>query len=95
MGAEEEDGRILLETMLRAVAVMNVPVHDEDTRQPMFFLDVTSGDGHIVEQAKAHRPRGFSMMAGWPHRAKDVFDFSAHNGVNRRQRSPSGQKGGM
>ena len=44
--------------------MMHVPVDDEHAGQPVFFLRVAGRDGHVVEQAKTHRPGGFSMVAG-------------------------------
>ena len=37
MGAEKENGWIVLETMLRAISVMHIPIDDEHALRPYFF----------------------------------------------------------
>ena len=52
------------ENLLRAVAVMHVEIDDRGTRDAVLLLRVARRDGDVVEQAKAHRPRGLGVMAG-------------------------------
>src|SRR5262245_55783641 len=40
VGAEKEDGGIVLEAVLRSVAVMYIPVDDQHALQPVSFLDI-------------------------------------------------------
>lgn len=48
-----------------AVAVVHVPVEDEDALQPVRVDGVTRGDGHVGEQAEAHRGAGgLGVVAG-------------------------------
>ena len=52
------------ENLLRAVAVMHVEIDDRGARDAVLLLRVARRDGGVVEQAKAHRPRGLGVMAG-------------------------------
>ena len=52
------------ENLLRAVAVMHVEIDDRGAGDAVLLLRIARGDGGIVEQAKAHRPRGLGVMAG-------------------------------
>ena len=48
MRAEKEDGGIVFKAVLRPVAVMHVPIDDQHAGEPVFFLSIARGDGHIV-----------------------------------------------
>lgn len=54
VNGEEKDGGIVLEEVLRAVAVMHVPVEDHNLLQAEHVLRVTGGYGNVVEEAEAH-----------------------------------------
>ena len=43
---------------------MHVEIDDRDAVQAVLLLRMARGDGDIVENAKAHRPRGLGVMAG-------------------------------
>ena len=59
-----EHVRVVVEHVLGAVAVVDVPVED---RHPLAGRgELGSADGGVVEQAEAHRPVGHRMMAGRP-----------------------------
>ena len=55
VGRAIEHGRVGPEDRLRAVAVMDVEIHDGDAVGAMRGLGVAGGDGDIVEEAEAHR----------------------------------------
>ena len=55
------------EDVLRAVAVMHVEIDDRGALDAVALLRMARGDGGVVEQAEAHRPRGLGMMAGRAH----------------------------
>ena len=58
-GVVPEDG-------LRAVAVMDVEIDNGDAPDTVGLLGVAGGNGHIVEQTKAHGPRrlGWLLLPG-------------------------------
>src|SRR5205823_432438 len=63
MSAEKQYRRIGIEDILRAVAVVHIPVYDQHLFQPQFTLRITRPDGDIVKKAKTHSARGIAMMA--------------------------------
>src|SRR6266849_241018 len=52
--AVEYDRRIFVEDVLRAVAVVHVPVDDQDARQTMNRFGMVGGKGDVVEKTKPH-----------------------------------------
>ncbi len=85
MGAEEEDGGILVEDILRAVAVMHVPIHDQNAPHAVPPLGVARRDGDVVEQAEPHPAPRIGMMPRRPHRAEGVARLAREHGVHRIQ----------
>ena len=93
VGRAVEHRRIVPEDVLRAVAVMDVPVDDGDALGAMLLLRMAGGDRGIVEQAKAHRGRALGMVAGRPRRDEDIVGRARIDvvdrgvgGADRRQR---------
>jgi hypothetical protein len=60
---EEEHRRVRVEDVVRAVAVMDVPVDDHDALHAQRRLRVPSGDGGVVEEAEAHGARDLGVVA--------------------------------
>lgn len=70
MRAEEEDAGILIEDILRAVAMVYVPVNDQYAVDAVDLARMASGEGHVVEDAEAHAARGRGVVAGGRTAAK-------------------------
>ena len=70
-----------IEDVLCSIAVMNIPVDDEYF-PAAHLLEVPGGNGHRVEQAEAHRPRGGGVMPGRPNKAECRGMFSSITGFN-------------
>ena len=85
MGAEEEDRGIAVEDVLRAVAVVHVPIDDEDAFDAVLLLRVAGRDGDVVEQAEAHAAAGIRMVSGGPHRAEGIAGGAGEHGIHRVQ----------
>jgi hypothetical protein len=82
MGAKVQHRTILVENILGTVAVMNIPIDDQNSFGAMLRLRVPGRNGDIVKQAKAHPQVGRSMMAGRPNGAESICDLAAKNRVN-------------
>src|SRR5947199_8904507 len=82
MRAEEKDRGIVVKRMLRAIAVMDIPVHDGDTLQPVPLLKIPRRHGDIIEETKPHGMSGFRMVPRRTARAKGVVEpaFIVRNG---------------
>ena len=87
VGRAVEDGRIVPDDGLGAVAVMHVPVDDRHALGAVRGLGVARRDHRVGEQAEAHGAVGFGMMAGRPDRAEGVRRL-ARRTPRRRQASP-------
>ena len=87
MQRNKENRRIFIEDVVRAIAVMNIPIDDRNSPQPVMPLKIPSGDRDIGKQAKPHRAIGESMMSGWPNRAERVISFTRHHRIRSAQNS--------
>ena len=74
---------------------MDIEIYDRDALCTIRRLDVTRGDGRIVEEAKAHRRRDFGMMAGRARSDESASDRLGHHLVDREYRAPGRAKGGL
>ena len=82
MGRTVDDGRIVPEDVLRAVAMMHVEIDDRDPFGAVGRLGVARGDRCVIEEAEAHRVRDFGVV---PRRARGdegVANLAAHHFVD-------------
>ena len=78
--------RIVPKNVLRAVAVVNVPVNNGDpVRSAQARL--ICRDGGVVEQAKAHRPVARGVMPGWAYEREPKVRGSRQEFVDHRHRA--------
>ena len=73
MHRDEADVRLGLHDGLCAVAVMNIPVHDEHALQAMTRSRITRGDSHRSKEAEAHTPGTERVMARRSHRREGAL----------------------
>ncbi len=85
MGRGEEHGGIVLEHGLGPVAVVDVEIDDGDACELVMLARARGADGHVVEQAEAHRMLRLGVMARRTHGAEGVAGGSLHHGVDRRR----------
>ena len=78
-----EHAGILPEDVLRAVAVMHVPVDDGDAFGPMRCLRVAGRDRGMVEEAEAHGALALGMVPGRAHRDEGIARLAGHHLVHR------------
>ncbi len=83
MRAEKEYRAVAIENILRPVAVMNVPIGDQNPAHAMLLLGVTRRDCHGVEDAEAHAAYRVGMMARRPPDADGVGNSLLDNRVHR------------
>ena len=93
MRAEEKHGRIGVEDVLRAVAVVDVPIGDGDALHSVFALRIAGRDRDVVEQAEAHAAMGRGVMAGRTHDAECVLRFALHDEIDGIQAGSGGVQG--
>src|SRR3989338_5799491 len=73
MKAYIKDSRIIIECVLCAVAMMNIPVYDKDPFYIIHFLGILCTDCNIIKKAESHCPVPFSMVSGRPYSTKDII----------------------
>ena len=91
MGAEVKNAPVVVKNILRPVAVMVVPVHDQDAVQTVMPLEVTRRHGDVIEDAESHRAAGGGMMAGRPDGAEGIRHLTLHDPVRGSQDTARGQ----
>ena len=62
----EEDGGVILEDVLGPVAMVDVPIQDEDALGAR-SLSSLGGNARVVEEAEAHGCPALCMVSWWPH----------------------------
>ena len=91
MRAEKKDARIGVEDILRSVAVVNIPVRDQNPLNVVLALRVTRGDCDVVVDAEAHSARRRCMMTRRPHRAECVLCLARDHGIGGVQDTPGSE----
>ena len=86
MERREEDRAVAVEDVLRAVAVMRVPVEDRHAADAQALAEIFRGDRDVVEDAEAHARGGHGVVSGRPDRAEGVAHFAAEDGLDGRER---------
>ena len=95
MRRDVKDATVRLEHVLGAVAVVDVEVHDGHSREAPRER-VRGPDGHVVEQAEAHRALRLGVMAGRAHEAEGPVEAALEHALDRiRDRSRGPQGGGV
>jgi hypothetical protein len=92
VGAEIEYGGVGIEHLLRAIAVVHIPVDNEHAFHPMFLLHIPRRNGYLIEQTKAHGALGEGVMPRWADGSKGVPCPSCHHRIHGCQHSPDGRE---
>src|SRR5439155_15569783 len=88
MNAEKHHLGTLIKNVLGAVAVMNVPIDDENFGQMVSYSGVMSGQSDVIEQAESHAARGCGMMTRRTHQAERVLLGPFDDRIDRRHAGP-------
>jgi hypothetical protein len=92
MGRHVEDVGLLPEHLLGAVAVVDVPVQDEDAREAA-CARVRRGDGDRVEETEAHRMPRPGVMARGPNERDAATDVRVDHRVDHADDGAGGASG--
>ena len=79
MGREKMDSAVRIEDILRSIAVVHVPIHDQNSRETELFNRVSRRDGNVVKETESHRRRVESMMSWGTNQAEGTPIFSANH----------------
>ena len=94
MRQKVEDVRVVPERVLRAVAVVEVPVHDRDPPCAA-SLRREGRDGDVVEEAEAHRAVGLRVVPGRADQGEAVGDLSGDDLRAELHEAAGGQQRGL
>ena len=84
-----ENRIVFVENLLRAVAVMHIPIDDRYPFGAVSALGIPCTDSHIVEQTESHDCRALSVVTWWTHRGECARKLSRHYFVNGPQHTAS------
>ena len=84
-----------VEGVLGAVAVVDVPVDDQDALDAVGSLGVAGGDDDVVEDAEAHAEVGDGMVAGRADVGEDPRRPAGDGGIDRGHAGAGGQQGDL
>src|SRR4030042_1503969 len=77
--------------MLGSIAVMEVPISDEDSIKPEIFLCIPGAYCHIIKYTKAHCPGLFGVMPRRSYQGKGIFQFTGIDPGDRLAQSTGGK----
>src|SRR4051794_32108983 len=84
---DEQHVAARLEDVVRAIAVVDVPVEDRDALDTVSVPRVLRGDRHVVKEAEAHRTRDLAVMSRRPRADEAGGRLSGHQRVDQSARS--------
>src|SRR3954447_4412126 len=85
MGGDVQYSRGIVKAVLRPVAMVHIPIHEQNPPQAKLFTQILGTDRRAVEQAKAHRPSALGVMSWRPYESKAVVHLTRHDGFEYRQ----------
>ena len=77
--------------MLRAVAVVDVPINDQDPLEPGALPEPVGGDRHVVEQTEAHGEVALGVMPRGASRGKAPVETTLGHLAGERDDRPRGE----
>jgi hypothetical protein len=72
-----------IKSVLRSVAVMYVPIDDENPSDAMLDLRDTRGDGNVIKQAESHRAIAKRMVTGRADEAERGPCLASYDAIDR------------
>ncbi len=79
---EEENGGIVVEDGLGSVAVVHIPVHNQDSFELVVLLGVPGRDGDVVEKAESHTAIRHGVVSSRPRRAERIADLARDDRID-------------
>src|SRR4051794_10103997 len=82
MSAEKQDRAVCVENVLRAVAVMNIPVNDRYAPQSKLCLSVPGCNRNRVKKAKSHAASRGCVVPGRASQTECILHGVRTNGIH-------------
>src|SRR5262245_49570032 len=93
MRTEIKDGTIVVEDILRAIAVVIIPINNQNSTDSMLLLKIARSDGDIVEDAKPHAAIRCCVMPRRTYRGERIANFAGHDRINDIQYAAGSELG--
>ena len=90
MQIEKQDIRVGPENILSTIAVMGIPINNQDSLASELGLGVGRGHSNIVKKAKAPRTGGLGVMPRRAYKRKRAVAFTFHDRFNSGNGGASG-----
>ena len=94
VGRTVEHVWVVVERVLRAVAVVNVDIDDRDAFQPVVFPCESRRDRDVVQQTEAHRLSRAGVVPGRPHRGEGSARAPGEHRIRCLKTGPGRAPGG-
>ena len=95
MNGKKSDAWIFPEDRLRAIAMVDVEIDDQHAIQAEFRDRRRRPNGHVVQDAEAHRLAGQGVMSGGTHQAQCGLVFATNHTADRVDYGSGGQCGNV
>mmetsp|Transcript_116032 Transcript_116032/g.335071 ORF Transcript_116032/g.335071 Transcript_116032/m.335071 type:complete len:387 (+) Transcript_116032:1198-2358(+) len=92
MDGEEQHRTVLVEHVLRSVAVVYVPINDERPLRPTSMLSLRNRHADVAKHAEAHCALGLRVVTWWSHDADRLGEVSTTDSFRRLQHCASGEQ---
>lgn len=89
---EEKHVLSIVKNVLGSVAMVHVPIDDQDSFAIGVFQGMTGRDGNVIEEAESHGSIRFCMVAGGTHQGKGVASGATHDCIHGIHARPGREK---
>ena len=93
--AHIENAGILFEQMLGAIAVVYIPVNDENFFEIVLVLQVAGGNRDVVKKTKPQRGIVLGMVTGWANECEAVIGTAVCDFIGQVQDRACGKAGNI
>ena len=95
MRAHIENAGIVFKQVLRAIAVVDIPVEDENLFQVMLFLQVAGGNCNVVKKTKPQGGIVLGVVTGRANECEAVIGAASCDLISQVQHRACGQAGNI
>jgi hypothetical protein len=92
MSRDKQHRRIFIEGCLSAVAMVHIPIHDQDPLRAIDPFKIVRADGNRIEQTKAHGLVVQSVVARGAYQGKAIIRFLGADGIDQTEQAAGGQQ---
>ena len=91
MKGDEQHVVVGIKAPLRTVTMMDIPIDDENSFQVVRVLQISRGDGNVVEEAKPHGTIRLGVVPRRADHGKTVVGIASHDRIQHHQQTTARQ----